>query len=767
MNQQMPLERMLAGWMADEATGAPDAALEQILDTTRRSTPRPRIWALAAEPTMRRRTARAAVGLSNRGLVLGLAAALVLAALAALAIGASILLTPQPTPATGDWPGFRGGVDRAGTGLTGPAGNPILAWTYRAQGGVLEVAIVGDRVYFASDDGTVHAVSRDRGVEAWTATIPNGPLTGPFAGDGRLYLSDGDGRFHALAQDDGRVLWTSATTYSTPSRAIGVNGTLYFGTDDGSVVALDGASGSERWRVRPPGATHVDAPAFGDGRLFAGTAGGGFVAIDTATQAIVWTADPGTERTGTATVADGIAYIGANAQESSGSLHAFAASSGQPLWAASEPQLQFPDVADGVAYSASTTGVVIAIDTATGATRWRIELGGAARAPVVVDGVVYVDVGDRHLVFAIDAATGDLRWQFPIDGDDNCCLAVTKGMVFVGMRTGAVQAIAGDGTALARPRPTTGPTSTPAPTARPSVGTSPTPLPMLASVDWTTDLRDRNVAPICQIAIDPSGRIWAPEANGDKVAIFGPGGTLLVEWGSSGTGPGQFDFTRANRDGYGTLAFAKDGSFFVLDVGNRRIQRFDASRRFVTQWGTFGSRLGQYQDPVGIAVGPDGTVWVLDDVRSVVEHYTAEGRVLGSFDPFATVPVNGGANSLMIDAEGNLFVTIVDPFKVAVFDPGGTFLRFIGDGSFSEQPTHMAMDVGRRLYVTQGAGRGAAPGVLVFDMDGTLVGGFGPLGTGIGQVLFPAGIAVDARGGLIVEDSMPESARLIRFVLTP
>jgi hypothetical protein len=95
------------------------------------------------------------------------------------------------------------------------------------------------------------------------------------------------------------------------------------------------------------------------------------------------------------------------------------------------------------------------------------------------------------------------------------------------------------------------------------------------------------------------------------------------------------------------------------------------------------------------------------------------------------------------------------------------FARFIGDGAFSEQPTHMAMDAAGRLYVTQGGDRGAAPGVLVFDGDGALVGGFGPLGDDSGQAVFPAGIAIDAEGGVIVEDSLPESARLMRFVVTP
>src|SRR4029079_2917732 len=231
--------------------------------------------------------------------------------------------------------------------------------------------------------------------------------------------------------------------------------------------------------------------------------------------------------------------------------------------------------------------------------------------------------------------------------------------------------------------------------------------------------------------------------------------------------PGFFDFSRSNGDGYGTLAFAKDGSFYVLDVGHRRGQHLDARHHHVADWGGFGEDPGQYNDPVGIAVAPDGSVWVLDDQRSVVEHYDPTGTVLGSFDPFASLASNDGANSLAIDGHGRIYVSLAAPSEVLVFDETGTLLRTIGEGVFVEQATNMAFDADGRLYVTQGPQRGNDPGVLVLDRDGALLGGFGRQGSGDGEVVFPGWIAVDATGGIVVEDSLPETARLIRFVVKP
>src|SRR3954468_11761584 len=129
--QQMPLERQIAGWMADEATGAPEALLDQILAITAKQTPRPRIVALVAEPTLRTRTARAAVGLPNRGLVLAAVLGLLLAAVAGLAIGAYLLLNQKPEE-TADWPGFLGTADHRAAAVKGPTGNPLVGWQFRA-----------------------------------------------------------------------------------------------------------------------------------------------------------------------------------------------------------------------------------------------------------------------------------------------------------------------------------------------------------------------------------------------------------------------------------------------------------------------------------------------------------------------------------------------------------------------------------------------------------------------------------------------------------
>jgi len=115
--------------MADEASGAP-SRFSSDLTTTQRTTPRPRVWALVAEPTLRGRTTRAAVGLPNAALPLAALLALLVAARRGSWSGLPAL-NPKPTE-TGDVPGFPGDAARGGAGLVGPTGNPILAWHFHA-----------------------------------------------------------------------------------------------------------------------------------------------------------------------------------------------------------------------------------------------------------------------------------------------------------------------------------------------------------------------------------------------------------------------------------------------------------------------------------------------------------------------------------------------------------------------------------------------------------------------------------------------------------
>ena len=208
MTQQLSLERQIADWMADEASGpAPDQLIHEIDMATSRVRPLPRWLAVVKEPTMTTFD-RTVVGIPKRPLI-------VLALLGILAtaatIGAALLFLQRPSSQE-DWPGYRGDASRTGLAVTGPIGQPVVRWKIHAAGAVRSaIVITGDLALFGSDEGVLHAVSVDTGAERWAVPVP-GVREGPFVVDDRIYVADGNGLIHAFARDDGRVIWASTTT---------------------------------------------------------------------------------------------------------------------------------------------------------------------------------------------------------------------------------------------------------------------------------------------------------------------------------------------------------------------------------------------------------------------------------------------------------------------------------------------------------------------------------------------------------------------------
>ena len=68
--------------------------------------------------------------------------------------------------------------------------------------------------------------------------------------------------------------------------------------------------------------------------------------------------------------------------------------------------------------------------------------------------------------------------------------------------------------------------------------------------------------------------------------------------GGQGTGDGEFDSA-------GGVAAASDGSVYVTDSFQHRIQKFTSEGVFVSKWGTEGTGDGQFIQPATVAVASE------------------------------------------------------------------------------------------------------------------------------------------------------------------
>lgn len=150
-----------------------------------------------------------------------------------------------------------------------------------------------------------------------------------------------------------------------------------------------------------------------------------------------------------------------------------------------------------------------------------------------------------------------------------------------------------------------------------------------------------------------------------------------------------------------------------------------------------------------LAVGMhQGKIFVGNETKQCVEVYSSgTGEKLFDLgDGPGSIPV---PNDLAIDTKyGRVFVVDSTAKRIAVFSVDGPLLYTITDPSLI-RPTALALDEsGAQLYVSDFGSRDFAPGVLVFNYDGSYVRRI------TGAFSRPQGLAMDGSGHLFLADAL-------------
>ena len=156
------------------------------------------------------------------------------------------------------------------------------------------------------------------------------------------------------------------------------------------------------------------------------------------------------------------------------------------------------------------------------------------------------------------------------------------------------------------------------------------------------------------IRIDPSGNIWTVDAGSSVILKFSAEGKKLQEIDVGEVAPAEkcaFPTLCGTTD----ISFGPNGRLFISDgYGNARILEYTSEGKRVKVWGSSGTGPGQFQIPHGIA--NDGkTLYVADRGNARIQRFDLDGRYLGEWTnlgrPFALKMIGGALWVAMMTVE--------------------------------------------------------------------------------------------------------------------
>ncbi|HMF09961.1 MAG TPA: NHL repeat-containing protein [Thermoanaerobaculia bacterium] len=278
-----------------------------------------------------------------------------------------------------------------------------------------------------------------------------------------------------------------------------------------------------------------------------------------------------------------------------------------------------------------------------------------------------------------------------------------------------------------------------------AVAATPTPAPNIAPVIHETAVA--GLSPYADLAeprgaaVDAQGRLWVADFGHSRVAIFDPRGGYLGGWGG---GRGNLEFqlqepasiaihgtdiyvadtwngriqhfttageyretTLAGLYGPRGVAVGPDGSLWIADSGNDRLilcPRGACSKPLQTI-GNKGKDSDAFASPIGIAVGPSGSVYVADIGNGRMQVLSSQGRFTRSFPVEAwTGPMEP---YVQVDDREHVFISVPAAAVIEELDRSGRVLKTWSTddqgGKFS-RPTGLALDHKKGILYVMNSG---------------------------------------------------------------
>ncbi|WP_455209147.1 6-bladed beta-propeller [Kaarinaea lacus] len=192
----------------------------------------------------------------------------------------------------------------------------------------------------------------------------------------------------------------------------------------------------------------------------------------------------------------------------------------------------------------------------------------------------------------------------------------------------------------------------------------------------------------------------------------------------------------------------ENGKMYITDVSRHSVMVFDLQKGRLSEWMLATPNTG-FVTPVGVALGPRGTLFVVDAEQGFVVQLDETGKPIKTFGENRFKRPTGIARDPI---KGKIYVADSHAHDIKVFDDNGVFINSFGKrgtaaGEFNG-PTHLSFANGM-LYVTDTFNTR----VQVLSDSGDFKREFGKRGLFVGDLVRPKGVTTDSEGNIYVIES--------------
>ena len=187
------------------------------------------------------------------------------------------------------------------------------------------------------------------------------------------------------------------------------------------------------------------------------------------------------------------------------------------------------------------------------------------------------------------------------------------------------------------------------------------------------------------VAVGPDGSVYVSDTWNHRVQKFTADGKPIKIWGQYGQPVPEIPESSSSLWGPRGIAVDSLGHVLVADTGNKRIVIFDSNGNYLSEFGTGGFDPGQFDEPVGVAVGPDGTVYITDTWNQRVQSFIPDQT--GTFySPYQQWDVTAWIGQsldnkpfIAVGSNNHVFITDPEGYRIIEFTSNGEFIRTWGD----------------------------------------------------------------------------------------